>query len=81
VGVAPGYLLRPLRGRKHQQWLGSLDKKFKLNGLNPSATGYPSKRLGITGDFSANFANRADTFGTDTSNSKVSLYNFMAGPQ
>jgi hypothetical protein len=59
----------------------SLDKKFKLNGLNLSATGYLSKRLGITGDFSANFANRADTFGTDTSNSKVSLYNFTAGPQ
>jgi hypothetical protein len=59
----------------------SLDNRFKLNGLNLSATGYLTKRLGITGDFSANFANRADIFGTETSNSKVSLYNFTGGPQ
>ncbi|MDX6383751.1 MAG: hypothetical protein QOK48_1324 [Blastocatellia bacterium] len=59
----------------------SLDNRFKLNGLNLSATGYLTKRLGITGDFSANFGNRTDTFGTDTGNSKVSLYNFTGGPQ
>jgi opacity protein-like surface antigen len=59
----------------------SLDSRFNSNGLNLSATGYLTKRLGITGDFSANFANRADTFGTDTGNSKVSLYNFTGGPQ
>src|SRR5258706_15422083 len=59
----------------------SLDKSFKLNGLNLSGTGYLTKRLGITGDFSANFANRADTFGTDSSTSKVSLYNITGGPQ
>ncbi|HMJ24393.1 MAG TPA: outer membrane beta-barrel protein [Pyrinomonadaceae bacterium] len=59
----------------------SLDNRFKLNGLNLSATGYLTRRLGVTGDFSANFENRADVFGTDTGNSKVSLYNFTGGPQ
>jgi hypothetical protein len=59
----------------------SVDNRFKLNGLNLSATGYLTKRLGITGDFSANFENRTDVFGTDTGNSKVSLYNFTGGPQ
>src|SRR6266478_7583180 len=59
----------------------SLDKSFKLNGLNLSGTGYLTKRLGITGDFSANFANRVDTFGADTGNSKISLYNITGGPQ
>jgi opacity protein-like surface antigen len=59
----------------------SLDKSFKLNGLNLSATGYLTKRLGITGDFSAHFANRVDTFDTATGNSKTSLYNFTGGPQ
>jgi opacity protein-like surface antigen len=59
----------------------SLDNRFKLNGLNLSATGYLTKHLGITGDFSGNFGSRTDTFGTDTGHSKVSLYNFTGGPQ
>jgi hypothetical protein len=59
----------------------SLNNRFHLNGLNLSATGYFSRTLGVTGDFSAHFANRADSFGTSTSNSKVSLYNITGGPQ
>lgn len=59
----------------------SLDNRFGLNGLNVSATGYFSKRVGITGDFSAAFENRTDNFGTIQATSKLSLYNITGGPQ
>jgi opacity protein-like surface antigen len=59
----------------------SLDSRFKLNGLNLSATGYLTKRLGVTGDFSAHFNSRTDTFGSTAAQSKFSLYNITGGPQ
>jgi opacity protein-like surface antigen len=59
----------------------SLDNRFKLNGLNLSATGYFTKRLGVTADFSAHFDSRSDTFGSDVGQSKFSLYNITGGPQ
>jgi opacity protein-like surface antigen len=59
----------------------SLDSRFKLNGLNLSATGYLTKRLGLTADFSAHFNSRNDTFGSTAAQSKFSLYNITGGPQ
>jgi len=59
----------------------SLDNRFKLNGFNVSAASYFRKHFGIAGDFSAHFDNRNDTFGTTATESKISLYNFTAGPQ
>jgi hypothetical protein len=59
----------------------SFDNRFKLNGFNLSATGYFTRRLGVTADFSAHFANRPDSFGTTSTSSKVSLYNITGGPQ
>jgi opacity protein-like surface antigen len=59
----------------------SLDSRFKLNGLNLSATGYLTKRLGLTADFSAHFNSRTDTFGSTAAQSKFSLYNITGGPQ
>ena len=59
----------------------SFDNRFKLNGLHLSAAGYFTRRLGVTGDFSAHFENRPDSFGTTSTNSKTSLYNITGGPQ
>jgi opacity protein-like surface antigen len=59
----------------------SLDSRFKLNGLNLSATGYLTKRLGFTADFSAHFNSRNETFGGTAAESKFSLYNITGGPQ
>jgi opacity protein-like surface antigen len=59
----------------------TLDNRFKTNGFDLAGTGYLTKRLGITADFSGNYNTRNDTFGTTTGQSKLSLYNFTAGPQ
>jgi hypothetical protein len=59
----------------------SFDNRFKLNGIHFSAADYFSKHLGVTGDFSAHFENRPDSFGTTSTNSKTSLYNITGGPQ
>src|SRR5882724_10786336 len=59
----------------------SLDNRFNANGFDLSATKYFTKRFGITGDFSANFNNRSDTFGTTIGVTKLSLYNITGGPQ
>ena len=59
----------------------SLDNRFKANGFNLSATGYFTKRFGIAGDFSADYNNRTDTFGTVGGQTKFSLYNITGGPQ
>ena len=59
----------------------SLDNRFKLNGLNLSAAGYFTKRLGVTADFSAHFNSRSDTLGSTITQSKFSLYNITGGPQ
>lgn len=59
----------------------TLDNRFKTNGFNLAGTGYLTKRFGITADFSGSYKTRNDTFGTATGQSKLSLYNFTAGPQ
>lgn len=59
----------------------SLDERFKLNGFNISATGYITKRFGITGDFSAGFNSRTDNFDAIQVKSKLTLYNITVGPQ
>lgn len=59
----------------------TLDNRFNANGFNVAGTGYLTKRLGITGDFSAQFDSRNDLFGSTTGRSKVSLYNIAGGPQ
>jgi len=59
----------------------SLDNRFKTNGLNLSAAGYFTKRLGVAADFSADFNSRSDTFGATVGQSKFSLYNITGGPQ
>src|SRR5262245_54172100 len=59
----------------------TLDNRFNANGFNVAGTGYLTKRLGITADFSAHFDTRNDLFGSATGQSKVSLYNITGGPQ
>ncbi len=59
----------------------TLDNRFRANGFHVAGTGYLTKRLGITGDFSAHFDTRNDFFGTTTGQSKTSLYNITGGPQ
>ena len=59
----------------------TLENGFNLNGLNISGTGYLTKRFGLTGDFSAGFKTRTDSFGTVQARSRFSLYNFTGGPQ
>ncbi len=59
----------------------TLENRFKLNGFNVSATGYLTRRFGLTGDFSAGFKSRTEDFGIARARSKFSVYNFTAGPQ
>ncbi|HEY3026569.1 MAG TPA: outer membrane beta-barrel protein [Pyrinomonadaceae bacterium] len=59
----------------------TLEKRFKLNGFNISGTGYLTKRVGLTGDFSAGFKQRTEDFGIAQARSSFSLYNFTGGPQ
>lgn len=59
----------------------TLDNRFRVNGFHVAGTGYLTKRLGITGDFSAHFDTRNDLFGATTGQSKTSLYNITGGPQ
>jgi len=59
----------------------TLDNRFRANGFHLAGTGYLTKRLGITGDFSAHFDTRDDLSGLTTGRSKISLYNITDGPQ
>lgn len=59
----------------------SLENRFKANGFQVSATGYLTRRFGITGDFSGHFDNRTDFFSSTAGRSKFSLYNITGGPQ
>ncbi|PWT89901.1 MAG: hypothetical protein C5B55_10560 [Blastocatellia bacterium] len=59
----------------------TLDNRFNANGFRVAATGYFTKHIGITGDFSAHFDNRNDVFDSTTGESKFRLYNFTGGPQ
>lgn len=59
----------------------TLDNRFRTNGFQVAGTGYLTRRLGITADFSGHFDTRTDAFDTTTGQSKISLYNLTAGPQ
>lgn len=59
----------------------TLEQRYRLNGFNVSATGYITRRVGITGDFSAGFERRIDDFGIVQTRAKFSVYNITAGPQ
>jgi opacity protein-like surface antigen len=59
----------------------SLDNRFKANGFQLSATGYFTKRFGITGDFAGHFNTRNDTFGTTNGQTQFRLFNVTGGPQ
>jgi opacity protein-like surface antigen len=59
----------------------TLDNRFRANGFNVAGTGSLTKRLGLTGDFSAHFDSRDDSFSVTTGRSKLSLYNITGGPQ
>lgn len=59
----------------------TLDNPFNLNGFNVSGTGYLTKRLGLTADFSAHFNNRNDLFDSVSARSKFRLVNLSGGPQ
>jgi opacity protein-like surface antigen len=52
-----------------------------LNGFDVSATGYLTKRFGLTGDFSANFKSESQTFFGNPSQAKLRTMNFLGGPQ
>ena len=61
--------------------ISTIDDRFRAVGFNVAGTGYLTKRFGITADFSGHFDNRNDLFGTDTGQTKLSLYNLTGGPQ
>lgn len=57
------------------------DFKNIMDGFNVAATGYVSKRVGITGDFSAHFRSVTNDFSFGQLTAKTRTYNFTAGPQ
>lgn len=65
-----------------QPVITAFDGKQTLNGFNVSATGYLTKRFGLTGDFSAHFKTNktADPLGGNIE-TNVSVYNIMGGAQ
>ncbi len=60
----------------------AFDGKQTFNGFNVSATGYLTKRFGLTGDFSAHFKTNklADPLGGNIE-TNIRVYNIMGGPQ
>ncbi len=60
----------------------AFDGDQKLNGFNVAATGYLTRRFGITGDFSGHFTSESvpDPLGGNIT-TKVRVYNFLGGPQ
>lgn len=65
-----------------QPVITAFDGKQTLNGFNVSATGYLTKRFGLTGDFSAHFKTdkQADPLGGNIE-TNISVYNILGGPQ
>ncbi len=71
------------------------DNRTGLNGVNASITGYFTRRVGLTGDFSYHTKSESESFsGIDlvpsppgspvpngTVNVRTNLFNFLAGPQ
>ena len=60
----------------------AFDGKQTLNGFNVAATGYLTKRFGLTGDFSAHFKKNktASPLGGNIE-TNISVYNIMGGAQ
>lgn len=52
-----------------------------LNGFDLSATGYVTKRFGLTGDFSGHFKTETVTFFNQPTKSEMRDFNFLGGPQ
>lgn len=73
----------------------STDKRTGLNGVNASVTGYLSRRVGITGDFSYHTKNESNVFDAGsivcvqapctplpgTVDARARVFNFLVGPQ
>jgi opacity protein-like surface antigen len=58
-----------------------LDRFDGLDGFTVAVTGYVTKRLGITGDFSAHYRKNVEEFPGGTVSFRSRNYNFLAGPQ
>src|SRR5687768_5739921 len=52
-----------------------------LDGFNVAATGYITKRFGITGDFSAHFRRDTENVTGGTVRLKSNNFSYLAGPQ
>ncbi len=72
----------PERPNPPQPVITFFDGKQTLNGFNVSATGYLSKRFGLTGDFSAHFKTNkiADPLGGNIE-TNIRVFNILGGPQ
>lgn len=57
------------------------DFKNIMDGFNVAATGYATKRLGITGDFSGHFRSVSNDFGFGRLTAKTRTFNLTGGPQ
>lgn len=55
-------------------------RRATLHGINAAVTGFPSKRFGITGDFSFNRKERSNTVTNGVDSIKNDTYYFMGGP-
>ena len=58
-----------------------LDRFDNLDGFNVAATGYFTKRFGITGDFSAHFRNETEQVSGGVVRFKARSYRYLGGPQ
>lgn len=58
-----------------------LDRFDNLSGFNVAATGYLTKRLGLTGDFSAHFRNQSENVPGGTVRFRSRSFSYLGGPQ
>jgi opacity protein-like surface antigen len=58
-----------------------LDRFSGLHGMDFSATGYFTKRFGITGDFSFHTQSHNETFTGGSAHFRTTSYNYLVGPQ
>lgn len=58
-----------------------LDRFDNLDGFNIAATGYITKRFGVTGDFSAYFRNQTEDISGGTIRFRSRSFNYLGGPQ
>ena len=57
-----------------------LDQFDNLDGFNIAATGYLTKRFGVTGDFSAYFRNKTENLPGGTIRFRSRSFNYLGGP-